>query len=82
MPVQADFFAEGASPVTGAMWNERFARRISDRDRRTKAREESIQKRRSGSMAEDENMSEEETERRAREDDEEVSIISYTLVFG
>jgi hypothetical protein len=55
------------------MWKEKFARRITDRERRKRAREQDLVKRRSGSAPVEEEMNEDEAERRAEEDDEEVS---------
>jgi hypothetical protein len=72
-PPNADLFAEGTTPVEGAMWKEKFARRITDRERRKRAREQDLVKRRSGSAPVEEEMNEDEAERRAEEDDEEVS---------
>ena len=68
----SDFFAEGTTPVEGAMWKERFTRRIFDRERRKKARTEDLNRRRS---VENSDMDEEEELRMAKEDDEEVSWI-------
>ena len=67
-----DIFAEGATPVGSAMWKERLARRVQDRERRRRARELDLERRR-GSGYGDPVMDEEEADRQAQADDEEVS---------
>jgi hypothetical protein len=75
----ADLFGEGtgASPVQSAMWKERFARRVKDRERRRKARDDDLDRRRSIERS-DEIVDEEEADRQAQADDEEVSILTWT----
>lgn len=73
-----DLFAEGTTPTEGAMWRERFSRRMEERERRRKARQVDLDRRRSSdaSPAMDDlagSEAEEEAERRAQADDEEVS---------
>ncbi|RSH92188.1 hypothetical protein EHS25_008603 [Saitozyma podzolica] len=70
-----DLFAEGTTPMEGAMWRERLSRRMEERERRRRAREEDLGRRRrsAGSSEGDEaSMDEEEADRRAQEDDEEI----------
>jgi len=72
-PSGGDPFGEGkgATPVESAMWKERFTRRVKDRERRKRARDDDINRRRSMDRS-DEILDEEEADRRAQEDDEEV----------
>jgi len=85
------FFAEGTTPTEGAMWRERFHKRMEERERRKKAREAEINRRRStgdvnagtvkgrnggGGAGVIDNEDEEEADRRAQADDEEVSQLS------
>lgn len=74
MILPQDPFAEskGVTPVESAMWKEKFARRVKDRERRRKAREVDLDRRRSIGQS-DEVMDEEEADRQAQADDEEVS---------
>jgi len=74
-PSGGDPFGEGkgATPVESAMWKERFTRRVKDRERRKRARDEDINRRRSMERS-DEILDEEEADRRAQEDDEEVRL--------
>ena len=65
-----DLFAEGTTPMEGAMWRERFTRRMEERDRRKKAREGDLARRRSLP----EQLDEEEADRRSQHDDEEVRL--------
>ncbi|ORY30388.1 hypothetical protein BCR39DRAFT_529618 [Naematelia encephala] len=67
-----DLFTEGTTPTEGAMWREKFSRRIEERERRKRAREDDLERRRSSGGRDDELMSEEEADRRAQEDDEEI----------
>lgn len=60
------------SPVEGAMWKERFDRRIKDRERRQRAREMDIGRRRGFDPTRD-GISEEELDQQAQADDEEAS---------
>lgn len=93
----ADLFAEGTTPTEGAMWRERFHKRMEERERRKRAREEAVDQRRRDASAsapaggatdkglvlgqgrglkganEDEVVDDEEADRRAQADDEEVS---------
>lgn len=62
----AELFAEGTTPTEAQMWRERFSRRMIDRERRRKGREEEVDKRRGPIHVE-------EDEAKALEDDEEVS---------
>jgi hypothetical protein len=59
------------------MWKERFARRVKDRERRRKARDDDLDRRRSIERS-DEIVDEEEADRQAQADDEEVSILTWT----
>lgn len=84
------FTTEGTTPVEGAMWKERFSRRMEERERRKKAREADISRRRSMSVGAGAGSSspggmsveeEEEADRRAQEDDEEVSTRSISTQY-
>ena len=57
--------------MEGAMWRERFTRRIEERDRRKKARESDLARRRSLPEQMEE---EEEADQRSQKDDEEVRL--------
>lgn len=68
-----DLFTEGTSPVQGQMWRDRLGRRMEERERRKRTREDDMGRRRDtlGSLsAEDQ----EAADKRAAEDDEEVSL--------
>lgn len=67
-----DLFSEGTTPMEGAMWRGRFTRRMEEREQGKRVREIDLARRRSGSGAREE-VNEEEADRRARADDEEVS---------
>lgn len=63
---------KGTTPVESAMWKERFARRVQDRERRMRVRAQDLDRRRSIDTSD--NMDDEdEAERAAQADDEEVS---------
>lgn len=81
MPKTPDPFGEsrGVTPVENAMWKKKFARRVQDRERRKRAREDDLTRRRSLVVG-DEAMDEEEADRQAQADDEEVS--RYFLPLG
>lgn len=69
-----DLFSEGTTPMEGTMWRERFTRRIEERERRKRVREIDLARRRSlpESTHRIDGMNEEEADRRAQADDEEV----------
>lgn len=69
-----DLFTEGTSPVQGQLWRDRLGRRMEERERRKRARENEMGRRRDieGDDA-DQNQDQEAADRRAQEDDEEVS---------
>jgi hypothetical protein len=54
------------------MWRERFSRRMEEMEKRKRIREADLARRRSVGRSEAE-MDEEEADRRAQEDDEEVN---------
>lgn len=70
---QVDLFTEGTSPVQGQMWRDRLSRRMEERERRKRAREGEIGRRRGQNGEGD--VDQEEADRRAQEDDEEVSCL-------
>jgi len=63
---------KGTTPVESAMWKERFARRVQDRERRMRVRAQDLDRRRSIDTSDDMD-DEDEAERAAQADDEEVS---------
>lgn len=69
-----DLFTEGTSPVQGQLWRDRLGRRMEERERRKRARENEMGRRRDveGDDA-DQDQDQEAADRRAQEDDEEVS---------
>lgn len=73
----AGAIGDQVSPVEGAMWKERFDRRIKDRERRQRAREMDIGRRRGFDPTRD-GISEEELDQQAQADDEEVSPLLRT----
>jgi hypothetical protein len=68
-----DLFTEGTSPVQGQLWRDRLGRRMEERERRKRSREEEMGRRR-GLPAEE--IDQEAADRRAQEDDEEVSHLT------
>lgn len=70
--ISADLFSEGTTPTEGAMWRERLARRMADRQRKKQRRDDALTRRR-GMDDFDEPEDEDERERQAQADDEEVS---------
>ncbi|OWZ76119.1 hypothetical protein C366_05594 [Cryptococcus neoformans Tu401-1] len=69
-----DLFSEGTTPLEGAMWRERFSRRIEERERRRNARDANLNRRRGidGFGLRGVTLDEDEAERKAQEDDEEI----------
>ncbi|WVO16549.1 hypothetical protein L204_104228 [Cryptococcus depauperatus] len=65
-----DLFSEGTTPLEGAMWRERFTRRMQERKRRREAKDRDLNKRRG--ISKQSSLDEEEAERKAQEDDEEI----------
>lgn len=72
-----DLFSEGTTSLEGAMWRERFTRRMEERERRRKARNANLNRRRGidGLGLSGVSLDEDEAERKAQEDDEEVRIM-------
>ena len=75
-----DLFGEGkgTTPVESAMWKERFARRVQDRERRKRARAQDLDRRRSIDTSDDVS-DEDEAERVAQADDEEVHTCALVV---
>ncbi|WVQ76001.1 hypothetical protein IAR50_005637 [Cryptococcus sp. DSM 104548] len=70
-----DLFSEGTTPLQGAMWRERFTRRMDERTRRKDAKEKNLERRRGigRPLFEDElEEDEDELERKAKEADDEI----------
>jgi hypothetical protein len=65
-----DLFTEGTSPVQGQLWRDRLGRRMEERERRKRVRENDMHRRRDIQGVDDEDQ--EAADKRAAEDDEEV----------
>lgn len=65
--------------MEGAMWRERFGRRLVEREKRKVVRKAELDKRRSVDRS-DEVMDDDEADRRAQADDEEVSYPRVSFI--
>ncbi|TYJ56895.1 hypothetical protein B9479_002340 [Cryptococcus floricola] len=74
-PSNGDLFSEGTTPLEGAMWRERFTRRMDERENRKKAKERNLEMRRGIGrplFTDDIEEDEDELERKEKEDDDEI----------